>query len=59
MKNIIKILKQFICKHRNIVEYTKDEKILNLQGERRYVKCKECGKELYSYFAKYEGRGFK
>lgn len=54
-------LAQRFCKHKNTGWYTKksNSPFSALSGERQYLICEDCGKELSSYFAKYEGMGFK
>lgn len=51
---------QFFCPHNNQGQYTDNSsKFCNIRGERRYIVCEDCGKILSSYFAEYEGMGFK
>ena len=54
-------LAQWFCKHKNTGWYTKksDSPFSAISGERRYLICEDCGKEIRSYFAEYEGMGFK
>lgn len=54
-------LKKLFCKHKKTGWYTKNNefKFASLRGERRYLICEECGKELNSHLAEYEGNGFK
>ena len=53
-----KWIRKLFCKH-EWGEFTKDTEFLNISGETRYIICKKCGKEKGSYFAKYEGMGFR
>ena len=48
---------QFICKHDNKQWFR--EHTLSIRGERRRLICLDCGKPLATYFAEYEGNGFK
>lgn len=54
-------LAQRFCKHKHTGWYNKqsDSPFSAISGERRYLICEDCGKELDSYFAEYEGMGFK
>lgn len=51
---------QFFCKHIHKEWYVKKESgFQSISGERRYLICKDCGKEVRTFFAEYEGMGFK
>ncbi|GAB3062021.1 hypothetical protein ACFOU0_05955 [Salinicoccus sesuvii] len=52
---------QFFCSHKNNGWFKKvgASHFSALNGERRYQICKDCGKEINSFFAKYEGNGLK
>ncbi len=52
---------QFFCRHKHTEWYTKksNSSFSAISGERRYLICKDCGKEIRSFFAEYEGMGFK
>ena len=52
-------LGQLLCKHKHKGWYIKQELYSCISGERRYLICEDCGKILDSYFARYEGMGFK
>lgn len=54
-------LAQRFCKHKNKGWYAKKSEgpFHAISGERRYLICEDCGKEISSYFAEYEGMGFK
>lgn len=51
-------IKQKRCKH-EYHWYVKHEMFTNIQGEERFCVCSKCGKIKDSYFAQYEGNGFK
>lgn len=57
---MIEKIKQFFCKHQYswYVEAPKSG-FRNISGETRYLVCDKCGKVKSSYFAEYEGGGFK
>lgn len=46
-----------LCKHEN--QQTFIEHTPNISGEPQHRICKDCGKEIYSIFARYEGNGYK
>ena len=52
---------QFFCRHKHTEWYTKksNSPFSAISGERRYLICEDCGKEIRSFFAEYEGMGFK
>ena len=51
---------QFFCPHINQGQYKDNSSVFcNIRGERHYIVCEDCGKILSSYFAEYEGTGFK
>lgn len=52
---------QKFCKHKHTGWYVKksNSPFSALNGERRYLICEDCGKELDSYLAEYEGMGFR
>ena len=51
-------MKQRRCKHDH-QWYVKQEMFANIQGEERFCVCSKYGKIKGSYFARYEGNGFK
>lgn len=55
-----KIAQRF-CKHKHTGWYTKKSSypFSVISGERRCLLCEDCGKEIRSFFAEYEGMGFK
>jgi len=53
-------IQQFLCKHDNKEAFVYSTGgFHNLSGERRVFICKDCGLETGTYFAKYEGNGYK
>jgi len=51
---------QWLCKHDNKQYFVQQGgSFHNIQGERHHLYCLDCGKHISSYFAKYEGNGFK
>lgn len=51
---------QMFCSHKNKEWYAvRTTGFQNISGEKRVLVCNDCGKETRSYFAKYEGSGFK
>ena len=52
---------QFFCRHKHTDWYTKisNSPFSTISGERRYLICEDCGKEIKSTFCEYEGMGFK
>jgi hypothetical protein len=51
---------QLLCRHKNKEWFVeKGQMFFSLRGETRYHICKDCGKQLGSYLAEYEGNGFK
>lgn len=49
---MFKWIKQLLCKH-DPKEYTKREPFFNLSGDRIYLVCTKCGKEMGSYFKRH------
>lgn len=41
---------QLFCKHKNTVWCRRQTPFLNLRGERQYLMCRDCGKEIRSVF---------
>jgi hypothetical protein len=52
-------LGQLLCRHKHQGWYIKQELYSCISGERRFLVCEDCGKILDSYFARYEGMGYK
>jgi hypothetical protein len=54
-------LGQLLCRHKHKGWYEKEEQETYrcISGERIYLICEDCGKIIDSYFARYEGMGFK
>jgi hypothetical protein len=51
---------QFFCKHTHAEWFVKQTTgFQSLRGEERVRICKDCGKEIGTYVAEYEGGGFK
>lgn len=45
---------QFFCKHKNVGWYREDgQPFLALSGYAKYKICKDCGKEIDSYFERF------
>lgn len=54
-----KKLMQFFCRHKKTNWYKKESMFQSLSGERHYLICEKCGKEVDDRFFEYEGMGFK
>lgn len=52
-------LGQLLCRHRHKGWHIKQETYSCISGERRFLVCEDCGKIIDSYFARYEGMGYK
>lgn len=52
-------LGQFFCRHKNKEWFVRNSPFSSLRGERRLHICTDCGKEVGSYLAEYEGIGYK
>lgn len=50
IKIIKKKIKQLFCKHKNIKYFRRNSVYLPLHGERIYMFCGDCGKDLGSRF---------
>lgn len=45
---------QFFCRHKNTGWFLKSEPFFNLNGDRHYKICKDCGKQLGKQFIRHD-----